>query len=137
MTATETQQERIETLLSLKTNHLEQLEVINQELKELGYKQDLSEDEIINKLIESINLVLETNIRIKSREATIVKGRQFFYNYMRENTSLSLKEIARKLMLQDHSTVIHGIKTFDNHYVFDKVYKRQYDKVIELFKNKL
>lgn len=136
MTAIETQQERIETLLSLKTNHLEQLEVINQELKELGYEKDLSDDEVVNKLIESINLVLKTNIRVKSRTAVVVKGRQFFYNYLRANTSFSLKEIASKLMLQDHSTIIHGINQFENYYVYDKSYKRQYDKCIEIFKNK-
>ena len=137
MTATETQQERIETLLSLKTNHLEQLEVINQELRELGYKDDYTNDEVVNRLIECINEVVEFDIRVRTRIAPVVKGRQFFYNYMRENTNLHLKQIAKKLLLQDHSTVIHGLNTFDNHYKFDKVYKRQYDKVIELLKNKL
>jgi chromosomal replication initiation ATPase DnaA len=137
MTATETQQERIETLLSLKENHIEQIELINSELDELGYKQDYSDDEVVNRLIDSINQVLETNIRIKSRTSTIVKGRQFFYHYMRENTALSLKEIASKLLIQDHSTVINSIRMFENHYIFDKAYKREYDRCIEVFKNKL
>jgi hypothetical protein len=137
MTATETQQERIETLLSLKENHIEQIELINRELDELGYKLDYSDDEVVNRLIDSINQVLETNIRIKSRTSTIVKGRQFFYHYMRENTALSLKEIASKLLIQDHSTVINAIRMYENHHIFDKCYKREYDRCIELFKNKL
>jgi chromosomal replication initiation ATPase DnaA len=137
MTATESQQERIETLLNLKSNHIEQLEVINQELEQLGYTEFKTDEQLSNMLIESINQILEVNIRMRSRKGEIVKGRQFYYSWMKDNTILSLKSIGQKLFIQDHSTVINAIKNFNDRMQFDKKYRLEYEMIMANFKNKL
>ena len=111
--------------------------MINQELEQLGYIEFKTDEQLSNMLIESINQILEVNIRIRCRKGEIVKGRQFYYSWMKDNTILSLKSIGQKLFIQDHSTVINAIKNFNDRMKFDKKYRLEYEMIMANFKNKL
>lgn len=47
-----------------------------------------------------------------SRRQKIVKARWEAMHLLRERTTLSLPQIARRLGLHDHSTVIHGLRRY-------------------------
>lgn len=88
------------------------------------------------------------DISLKSRKREMVQGRQFFYNYVRLNTKLSLSEMSHRLCqmslnphglknIQDHSTVIHALEEFEKFYIMDKKYKAQYDEFINKLESEL
>jgi chromosomal replication initiation ATPase DnaA len=62
---------------------------------------------------------------------------------VRENTTLSLKEIGELYMAKrigyapalgkDHTTIIHGIKTIDNLLSYDKLVIEKYNRILSDF----
>ncbi len=82
-------------------------------------------------LKQAIRKVLDCDLMTNSRRQEVVKARQFYYYYMRENTTLSLKAISRKVYNQDHSTVLNALKCFDDRWHFDKGYKQDYELVMQ------
>jgi chromosomal replication initiation ATPase DnaA len=63
-----------------------------------------------------------------NRSKELVFARNMCYHIFRRYFSLTLKEIGR-VFERDHTTVIHGITTFQNDVDFMKVYKSQYEQV--------
>ncbi len=59
-----------------------------------------------------------------------VQGRFFFYRYMRQHTTLSLKVLATFICNHDHSTVIYALKKFDDLYNTDKQFRHDYNEII-------
>lgn len=71
-----------------------------------------------------------------SRQKEYLKPRQFFFKYLKTSTAFSLKNIGKKLMenskcedreIYDHSTVINGIKRFDEFYETEPLYRKEYE----------
>lgn len=99
---------------------------------------------ISERLINTINEVLRIDIRIDKRLMELVNGRQYYYQFMRANTKLSLKRIAKLLVEsspnskeykrhpQDHTSVMHSLREFDNRYRFEKQYAKEYNRISEL-----
>lgn len=81
-------------------------------------------------------MVLDISRKLRGQD--YVKGRQYYYRYLRDNTILNLKQIAYSLsiyngsIIQDHSTVIHALEEFNNFYATEKMYKKDYDHFCEL-----
>lgn len=85
--------------------------------------------QLAEELINKINNYLNTDIRINSSKKKISHGRFYFYNYMRYNTTLSIKQISRYLINQNHATVLHALKRFEDLYETDKLFKYNYNKI--------
>lgn len=88
------------------------------------------------------------DIALKTRKIEMVRGRQFFYNYVRKKTNLSLNAMAEVLFnfsqnspklktIQDHTTIIHALEEFDKFYLIDKKYKAQYDEFLSKLETEL
>jgi chromosomal replication initiation ATPase DnaA len=73
------------------------------------------------------------------------EARQVSMKIVRENTTLSLKEIGELYMAKkkgrvaelgkDHTTVIHGIKTIDSLLSYDKLVIEKYNRILTDFNN--
>lgn len=71
------------------------------------------------------------------------EARQVSMKLVRDNTTLSLKEIGELYMAKrknqlpafgkDHTTVIHGIKTIDSLLTYDKLVINKYNKILSEF----
>ena len=71
------------------------------------------------------------------------EARQVSMKIVRENTTLSLKEIGELYMAKrknqppafgkDHTTVIHGIKTVDSLLSYDRLVKEKYNRILTDF----
>lgn len=93
----------------------------------------LTEKEKANKIIDIILKICDvTIIKIKSnsRLKEIRQPRQLIHYFLRKNTELSLWSIAN-LTDNDHSTVMHSIKTVENDLNFDKELILLNDKINE------
>jgi len=137
MTAIETLQERIETLLSLKSNHIEQIDLINSELDELGYLETRSDEQISEIVIAVINNFFKIDIRHKTRKGKHPTGRQYYWKIMRNETKLTWNQIGLNVNCTNHSTAICGVDKFNDLYYTDKRYQKEYNVCFERFKNKL
>lgn len=82
-------------------------------------------------------LIATTRLRLQC------EARQVSMKLVRDNTTLSLKEIGELYMAKqknkppafgkDHTTVIHGIKTIDSLLTYDKLVKNKYNKILSEF----
>jgi hypothetical protein len=68
--------------------------------------------------------------RLKSRRRNqeIVELRHMF-SFLAKKMGYSLASIANHLELRDHSTIIHGLKTFRDRYETDLDYRDRYDAI--------
>ena len=73
------------------------------------------------------------NIDTKTRKRDYVRARYMYFYWVRQNTHMSLAEIGKSLnLMQDHSTIVNAISKHDDDYETDKVYREQYNKLINL-----
>jgi len=87
----------------------------------------------VEKIKEVVNRYFNLEIDTRSRQAELIKARCVYFAFLRNNTDLSLKGIARTLELNfDHSTIIFQLKQHENFMLFSKQYKRQYNEVESL-----
>ena len=85
-----------------------------------------------------INHYFGIDIDMPTRQEQIVRARGMYYNWLRVNTTLSLKGIADTLETRhDHSTLCHALSKHEAYYSIEKKYKRQYDEVCDLIKLEL
>lgn len=65
------------------------------------------------------------NIEIRKRTRKYVIARQYYYRWMKDNTPMSLEEIGGTLpsLSQDHSTIIHALKEFDDKMLLETEYR--------------
>lgn len=68
---------------------------------------------IIRKVTEYFGMP-EQYIHSKSRTANVVRVRHITMYLLRSHTTLSYKDIGKKIGGRDHSSVIHGIKMIEN-----------------------
>lgn len=76
-----------------------------------------------------------TKIRLDSNRRTmhIVELRFIFFHIAR-SLKYTLKEIGRHLGNRDHTTIIHGLKTFKNLYQTDEKFKELYHIILNSIK---
>jgi chromosomal replication initiation ATPase DnaA len=99
---------------------------------------------VSERLINTINELLRIDIREDRRLLEQVNGRQYYYQFMRYNTKLSLKRISKLLVEsspdgkgykhhpQDHTTIIHALEQFEFRYKFEKQYAKEYNRISEI-----
>jgi chromosomal replication initiator protein len=85
---------------------------------------------IANNLINTINEYYHIDIKHLVRDRNYVQGRFYFYKYMRDHTTLSLKVLGELIGNHHHSTVIHALKTFDDLYKTDRQFRHDYNEII-------
>jgi chromosomal replication initiation ATPase DnaA len=93
---------------------------------------------IVKLCAEEYGIPIETLIAT-TRQRLQCEARQVSMKLVRENTTLSLKEIGELYMAKrkgyapalgkDHTTIIHGIKTIDNLLSYDKLVIDKYTKI--------
>jgi chromosomal replication initiation ATPase DnaA len=81
-------------------------------------------------LLNTINEYYHIDIKNLSRERNFVQGRFFFYKYMREHTTLSLKVLATFISNQHHSTLIYALKKYEDLYKIDRQFRNEYNEII-------
>jgi hypothetical protein len=92
-------------------------------------RQDVGPD--IQRVKDVINNELGIDIDVKIRQREVIDGRSMYYRYLRDNTLMSLKNIANTLELrQDHSTLINSINKHDDNIHYDKVYRGKYETIL-------
>jgi hypothetical protein len=76
--------------------------------------------------------IFSEGLAVKSRKRDIVYRRIYLFRYLKQMEGMSLISIG-KMFNRDHSTVIHGLRTFDNVKLYEDFmdYTR---KEFELFK---
>lgn len=68
------------------------------------------------------------DIDAKGRNPLLVTARQHYYYFLKKHTAMSLSEIGSTLYIdQDHSTIIHAIKSFEDHYAMEPKYRDTYN----------
>lgn len=73
---------------------------------------------------EIINRILNVDIDKKTRKQDTLTGRQMYYKWCRDNTTMSYKKIAQTLELkQHHSSVINSLHEFDNYFITEGKYR--------------
>lgn len=70
--------------------------------------------------------------RIRIRE--LVELRFIFFHIARK-MGYGLKDMGQYLGKKDHTTVIHGLKTFRNLYQTDENFRQTYHKIVNIIKN--
>lgn len=92
----------------------------------------------VEKIKEIVNNYFNVEIDTRARFAELVKARCMYFAYLRNNTEMSLKGIARTLDLNfDHSTIIFANKQHDGFMNFNKQYIRQYNELESIIKLEL
>ena len=97
---------------------------------------------IVKLCAEEYGIPIETLIAT-TRHRLQCEARQVSMKLVRENTTLSLKEIGELYMAKrigyapalgkDHTTIIHGIKTIDNLLSYDKLVIEKYNRILADF----
>lgn len=117
---------------------------INLELATIMLKEVI--DEIVNKAFREKPKYMHRHLKavdisMKIRVEELVRGRSYFFKMIKTYfPGISLKKMASLIGMskaQDHSTVIHALKEFDNRYMVEKIFKKEYDLVVERFKLKI
>lgn len=83
-----------------------------------------------NKIIKIINDTFNVDIVSKTRKQDYVDGRMIYYRILRD-LGYGYQPIARTLN-KDHSTIIHGIRAFDDVTTYDKELYNKYAVIKEL-----
>lgn len=97
---------------------------------------------IVKLCADEYGISIETLIAT-TRHRLQCEARQVSMKLVRDNTTLSLKEIGELYMAKqknkppafgkDHTTVIHGIKTIDSLLSYDKLVINKYNKILSDF----
>jgi len=69
-------------------------------------------------VIDIVQNFFELNIKEKTRKREYVLARSFCYKLIRENTKMTLSEIA-KLFNKNHATVLHNLRQLDGYLEYD------------------
>jgi chromosomal replication initiation ATPase DnaA len=122
------------------TKALQEARVHRKALSQLHYNDDTKQEVkakvfvdynmLADTLLNAINDYYHIDIKGHSRERNFVQGRFFFYKYMREHTTLSLKVLATFISNQHHSTVIYALKKFDDLHKTDRQFRQDYNEII-------
>lgn len=103
----------------------------------LKYKQSvkIDLDFILHTVAEFFEIDVK-DITSKKRDLDFVKARSFFYQYARKECINSLKAVGEKVGKRDHTTVIHGLKTFSDRCETEPSYQRDWIKFLSFLEDK-
>lgn len=86
------------------------------------------------KLVGLVEDVFEVNVKANNRQKTTIFGRQAAAYILKNNTRLSLKEIALEIGVTDHSTVLYHIRKCQDFIILEDWYKNKIDIINEEIK---
>jgi chromosomal replication initiation ATPase DnaA len=109
---------------------LSQLHYNDETKQEVKAKIFVDYNMLADTLLNTINEYYHIDIKNLSRERNFVQGRFFFYKYMREHTTLSLKVLATFICNQHHSTLIYALKKYEDLYKIDRQFRNEYNEII-------
>ena len=89
--------------------------------------------DIKTRLEKIIKEHLGIDITENNRKHRVVKGRMIAYRIMREQEVI--KRHISESFKQNHATVLHHLNRFTHYYKHDKDFKRDFDKVYNIFYN--
>jgi chromosomal replication initiation ATPase DnaA len=122
------------------TKALQEARVHRKALSQLHYNDDTKQEVkakifvdynmLADTLLNTINDYYHIDIKSHSRERNYVQGRFFFYKYMRQHTTLSLKVLATFISNQHHSTLIYALKKYEDLYKIDRQFRNEYNEII-------
>jgi chromosomal replication initiation ATPase DnaA len=134
----------LETKITRLTNEnkflSEQASRLRRENRELKQGKGLLPAEVSLQYLvrEVVNEFFGVDIEKTSRVSKVVNARQYYYQYLKMNTALTLKDISRTLALyQHHTTIINCLKCFEEFYSTDPLYKKNYESVLEIIDSRL
>ena len=79
---------------------------------------------------------LPSMVKCTSRKGEIVEMRHIWMQLMYKFSGISLVKIG-KMCNRDHSTILHAIRKVDALCLYDKRFRRQYEKVLKIVMDKL
>ena len=83
-----------------------------------------------NDIITIVEEYTGINIREQTRKREVSDARQIAIYLIKENTSLSYRQIACACGLQSHSTAWHACNQVKNHMSFNHDFKNKYEDLI-------
>lgn len=86
------------------------------------------------KLVALCEEIFEVDIKAKNRKQSTIFGRQAAAYILKNNTRLSLKEIALEIGVSDHSTVLYHIRKCQDFIILEDWYKNKIDIINEEIK---
>jgi len=95
-------------------------------------KVDVLKGNSLLTIVNAIRFVTKIDIRKVGRKRELVYLRKIYVKLAKENTNLSLTEIANFALIDSHATVLFHLNDVDNILIIDK-WKKIYDEVSELF----
>lgn len=87
----------------------------------------------INRVINSMNVVIEGNVLDKKRTRDLSDARFICYKVL-HNTGIPLNVIAKSFG-RNHSTVIHGIKEFENSHKMSHQFRVVYNNFMRVYES--
>jgi len=81
-------------------------------------------------LCSNLNVALKIDIKKKTNKKEYTWGRMIYYHLAKKNTLHTLAKIG-EIVSTDHSTVVHGVKKYNELYEFDSYFKKYADTIIE------
>jgi hypothetical protein len=85
-----------------------------------------------NNIITKINNYFQIgDLRLANRQREKVDARAMCYHYLNVVCNITLTDIGKMFGNRDHSTVIHGLRTFDMLYTTDKRFRADYRSFVE------
>jgi len=87
------------------------------------------------KIVELIEDIFDTNIKVKNRKQGTIFGRKAAAYILKTHTKLSLNEIAELIGVNDHSTVLYNIKTATDLILTEDWYKIKIEQIQSELKN--
>ena len=90
--------------------------------KETTLPPDEISDFILQRMEKKFGVTLEM-LRDKSRDRTMVDYRKIYWYCMKQHSSATYIELAHSMGRNDHSTVLHGIKSAKELFKFDAAFR--------------
>lgn len=134
----ETYQREMFTIKDLK-EEIEILKAENKYLKTLlrmSVKTTSTQEHIEAAIGEIYPHFLPSMVKCTSRKGEIVEMRHIWMQLMYKFSGISLVKIG-KMCNRDHSTILHAIRKVDALCLYDKRFRRQYEKVLKIVMDKL
>jgi chromosomal replication initiator protein len=90
----------------------------------------ITQNEILQIVANECDVTVE-DILSKSRKQNIVDARYICFAAFKLRCGLSLQDIGKIVANRDHTTVIHGLRSFHDRYTVEQHYKNTVDRVFE------
>ena len=100
---------------------------IKEQSKSLQFS--LSKDEVL-KIISEERFVTVEDILSRSRKTEYVIARHMYCSILKKYYGYTLKKIG-SIINRDHTSVIHSIQQFNNHYQYEEGYRKSVNRIYD------